>query len=169
MTYAQMFGQAMAAPMHGSVTGWLILDPERKDWPPKGLRTERTCELFDKVTDLFCDLVNRYDLPKSGWKLQELRALTAEFHKLRKYRIRLLHSVFIELKAGGEVIDILRSNPKPVVDDTETGEITFDSEIFTEELINKKIKEIAEPAFRLGMLYKQLIHWSPFERFPKRA
>ena len=56
--------------------------------------------------------------------IQELRALTAEFHKLRKYRNSLLHSVLVELKAGGEVVGILRSNPKPIVD-TETGENRF--------------------------------------------
>ena len=76
--------------------------------------------------------------------------------------------MLVELKAGGEVVGILRSNPKPIVD-TETGEIAFDQEMFTEESVHKKLRKIAEAAFRLGMLYSQLIHWAPFEQVPAKT
>lgn len=148
--------------------GWFILDPERKNWPPNAFRKEKNRELIDGVTKLFCELVDKYDMPTSAERKVELLALTDEFHKLRKYRNSLLHSVFVELKAGGEVVGILRSNPKPMLD-TETGEITLDQEIFTEESVHKRMREIAEAAFHLGILYKQLIHWAPFERFAQRT
>lgn len=148
--------------------GWFILDPERKNWPPEAFRKEGNRDLIDGVTKLFCELADKYDMPTSADRKAEFLALTDEFHKLRQYRNSLLHSVFVELKAGREVVGILRSNQKPIVD-TETGEIVFDQEIFTEESVHTKLKEIAGAAFHLGVLYKQLIHWSPFDRFPRRA
>jgi hypothetical protein len=72
------------------------------------------------------------------------------------------------MKAGGEVVALLRSNPKVVVD-TETGEVMFDHEAFTEEVVHQKLREIADAAFRLGTHYIQLIHWSPFEQFPRQT
>ena len=39
--------------------GWLILDPHRKTWPPEAFRTESNRDLLNKVTDLFCELVDR--------------------------------------------------------------------------------------------------------------
>lgn len=33
--------------------GWLILDPERKEWPPQAPRKENAHELMRKVTKLF--------------------------------------------------------------------------------------------------------------------
>ena len=33
--------------------GWFILDPERKEWPPKGLRNLTNHDLINKVSDLF--------------------------------------------------------------------------------------------------------------------
>ena len=59
--------------------GWFILDPDRKIWPPRAFRTESNRELLDKVTDLFFELVDRYELPDSTERKPELRALTAEF------------------------------------------------------------------------------------------
>jgi hypothetical protein len=148
--------------------GWFILDPDRKIWPPRAFRTESNRELLDKVTDLFCELVDRYELPDSTERKPELRALTAEFHKLREYRNGLLHSVFLELKAGGEVVGILRANPRPIVD-TETGEVSFSQDMFSEESVHNTLRELAEAAFRLRMLHLQLVHWSPFDRFARRA
>ena len=98
----------------------------------------------------------------------DFERLQGEFHALRKFRNRLLHSVFIEMKAGGDVVGLLRSNPKVVVD-IETGEVVFDQEAFTEEMVHQKLREVADAAFRLGIHYIQLIHWSPFEQFPRQA
>jgi hypothetical protein len=72
------------------------------------------------------------------------------------------------LKAGGELLGLLRSNPKVYVD-TETGEVMFDQEPFTEAVVHEEIKKVADAAFRLGGHYVQIIHWHPFERFPRRA
>lgn len=148
--------------------GWIIIDPERKNWPPMALRTETNAKLIDKVTSLYLDLTNQYQFPNGREKVSEFEALRHEFHALRKFRNRLLHSTYIELKTGGEVLGLLRSNPKIEID-TESGEIIFDQEDFTEAVVNEKLKEVAEAAFRLGQHYLQIIHWFPFNRFPHQV
>jgi hypothetical protein len=148
--------------------GWFILDPERKEWPPLALRKESTGKLIDRVTELFCSLVEKYDMPTSLDRKADFLALQQEFHALRKYRNTLLHSVFIELKAGGEVVGLLRSNPQIAIDE-ETGELIFVQENFTDEVVHTKLREISEAAFRLGNHYVQLIHWAPFKRFKLRG
>jgi hypothetical protein len=149
--------------------GWFILDPGRKQWPPPmALRKETNRDLIDAVTRLFCELVDKYDLPTSLDRKADMLVLQKQFHELRRYRNSLMHSAFAEVKAGGEVIGLLRSKPKPIVD-SDTGEIFFDNEPFTEERVHVKLREIAEAAFRLGQHYTQLIHWAPFERFRERT
>ena len=148
--------------------GWFILDPDRKNWPPMKLRSETNEKLIDKVTALFLDLTRTYQFPNGQTQSADFEALRTEFHALRKFRNRLLHSTYIELKAGGELLGLLRSNPKVYVD-TETGEVMFDQEPFTEAVVHEEIKKVADAAFRLGGHYVQIIHWHPFERFPRRA
>src|SRR5579864_3272767 len=103
--------------------GWLILDPSRKNWPPTDLRDETTAVLFAKVEKLFLAALPRCQLPLD--LEADFRASFAEnanrFHTLRKARNKILHSAYIELKAGGEVHGLVRSNPQLTVD-SETGE-----------------------------------------------
>jgi hypothetical protein len=146
--------------------GWLILDPWRKEWPPKQLRKESSEELFRKVESLFVDLMNRLDVPDKDERITDFKSIVAGCHAMRQYRNNLLHSAFIELKAGGKVMGILRSNPKIKIDPT-SGEVLFDQEALTAKAITKKLHELGELAFPLGQHYVQLIHWSPFESRPK--
>jgi hypothetical protein len=146
--------------------GWLILDPRHKEWPPKQLRNESSQELIDKVELLSVDLIVRLDLPDREERIQHFKSIVAGCHAMRQYRNNLLHSAFIELKAGGEVMGILRSNPKVKID-KESGDVLFDQEALTEEAIHEKLGELGKLAFPLGQHYIQLIHWSPFESRPR--
>jgi len=143
--------------------GWFILDPARKQWPPKQLRTESNHALINKVTDMFVELTKTYAFPNGADKARDMQELRTHFHALRKYRNRLLHSTYIELKGGGEVHGYLRSNPEVGVD-SETGELIFDQEDFSAEVINAKMREYAEYMLRLNFLHVQLVHWAPFSR-----
>lgn len=69
------------------------------------------------------------------------------FHKLRPVRNSILHSAYIELKAGGEVQALMRSDPKFGVDE-ETGKAMFDQELLSEKSFEFEFKEMAE----LGLL-----------------
>jgi hypothetical protein len=77
-------------------------------------------------------------------------------HQLRRDRNRILHSAFIELKAGGEVQGLLRSNPKVQVDE-ETGETLFDQELLTLESFSKEMILMGNVAVFLNRAYLQLI------------
>ena len=148
--------------------GWLILDPERKSWPPMQLRKESNENLIDKVTAMFVDLTGRYEFPNGAERASDFGELRPQFHALRKYRNLLLHSTFVEMKAGGEVAGYVRSNPKIGVD-SDSGDLIYDQEPVSAERIRSKIGEYAPFAERLGSHYLQLIHWSPFERFLRKT
>ncbi len=137
--------------------GWLILDPDRKHWPPMQLRRETNCQLVDKVTDMFVDLTKTYSFANGDEKARDILELRGHFHELRRYRNRLLHSIYVELKGGGEVHGYIRSNPEVGVD-SETGELIFDQEDFTAEVIYNKIRQYGDYMLRLNFLHVQLIH-----------
>lgn len=146
--------------------GWFILDPNRKSWPPIQLRKETSSQLINKVTDLFVGLTQTYAFPNGAEKANDILELRDRFHELRHYRNRLLHSTFVELKAGGEVHGYIRSNPEIGVD-SETGELIFDQEYFTADVIHAKLREHGSHFFRLNFLHVQLLHWAPFARHGK--
>jgi hypothetical protein len=146
--------------------GWPILDPERE--APKALRKETNSQLIDKVTDLFVNLTKRYELPGGAEKAEEMEELRISFHELRNYRNRLLHSTYVELKAGGEVQGYLRSNPKMIVD-PDSGEVTLDQEFFSSELFEQRMADYAAAAFRLNIIHMQLIHWTPFTAHERKS
>jgi hypothetical protein len=148
--------------------GWFILDPERKAWPPKQLRTEKNHELIDKVTKLFVELTKTYTFANGAEKAKDMEELRGHFHALRKYRNRLLHATYIELKAGGEVHGYIRSNPEVGVD-AETGELIVDQEDFSAEVIYAKMREYGDLMLRLNIIHVQLIHWYPFARHGRVA
>jgi len=147
--------------------GWLILDPMRKQWPPMSFRDLSNKDLLDQVESLFVRLVGGLDVEDREERIQDFKAIVAGCHELRQYRNNLLHSAFIELKGGGEVLGILRSNPK-VKTDPATGDVLFDQEALTEDAISKQLRKLGELAFPLGQHYLELIHWSPFDSSPKR-
>ena len=142
--------------------GWLILDPKRIDWPPKSLRNESSKDLIDKVAALYLDLIERLGPADRESKGRDFKSIVAGCHEMRKYRNNLLHSAFIEFKAGGEVVGLLRSNPKIKVDES-SGDVLFDQEDLTEDAILEQIHKLADLAFPLGQHYMQLIAWCPFD------
>ena len=142
--------------------GWFVLDPERAQWPPTGLRNLTNEKLVDRVHDLFVQALPKCKLGKD---LEEdfkdsFASSVKVLHQLRRDRNRILHSAFIELKAGGEVQGLLRSNPKIQIDE-ETGEVLFDQELLTAESFSKEMKMMADVSLFLNRAYLQLIH-----RFP---
>lgn len=142
--------------------GWFILDPDRSKWPPAGLRNLTNEKLVDRVHLLFVEALPKCKLPPDLEKdFKDSFASFAEIlHQLRRDRNRILHSAFIELKAGGEVQWLLRSNPKFQVDE-ETGEALFHQEILTAESFSKEMKLMDEVALFLNRAYVQLIQRYP--------
>jgi hypothetical protein len=139
--------------------GWFILDPERNEWPPKGLRNLTNHDLIEKVYSLFIEALPNCDLDQELEQdfRMSLDSCVGALHSLRRDRNRILHSAFIELKAGGEVQSILRSNPK-IGFDEETGDSILDQENLTSDSFNREMKRMADIALFLNQAYLQLIH-----------
>ncbi|MBK9165898.1 MAG: hypothetical protein IPM24_00360 [Bryobacterales bacterium] len=137
--------------------GWLIMDPSRSNWPPIGLRSLTNERLIDRVHELFVDALPKCNLPdelEADFKNSFASTVTV-LHQLRRDRNRILHSAFIELKAGGEVQGLLRSNPKFQVE--EAGEPLFDQELLTPESFSKEMTLMGDVALFLNRAYLQLI------------
>jgi len=132
------------------------MDPDRKDWPPKGLRALTNEKLIDKVHDLFLQALPRCKL---GLELEadfttSFAVCAEELHELRRDRNRILHSAFIELEAGGEVVGLMRSDPRLTVDE-ETGDVLYDQEMLTPESFATGMRRMGEAAMFLGRAYIQ--------------
>ncbi|MCK4294597.1 MAG: hypothetical protein KAY65_15460 [Planctomycetes bacterium] len=142
--------------------GWFILDPSRENWPPMALRNERTAVLFKNVEKSFLDALPRCRLdPDIEADFSNSFAKNVErFRNLRRARNKILHSAYIELKAGGEVRGVMRSNPK-LTKDSETGKPLFDQEMLSEKSFAEQFRQMAELALFFNRCYTQLIH-----RFP---
>lgn len=143
--------------------GWFVIDPRRRQWPPKDLRTLTNEKLIDRVHELFLQALPKCKLPP---ELEEdfrsaFAACTETLHELRRDRNRILHSAFIELQAGGEVVGLLRSNPKLSVDE-ETGRPLYDQELLSADSFESEMRKMGEAAIFLNRAYTQLLH-----RYPK--
>lgn len=142
--------------------GWFILDPDRKNWPPKDLRNLTNEKLINKVHELFLQALPRCKL--SAALEEDFRtsfgSCVQQLHQLRRDRNRILHSAFIELKAGGEVRGLMRANPRLEVDE-ESGEVLYDQELLTPESFAQEMRKMGEAAMFLGRAYLQLIHRYP--------
>lgn len=142
--------------------GWFVIDPHRKKWPPPDLRNLTNERLVDKVHDLFLEALPKCRLGlelETDFRESFARAVI-QLHRLRRDRNRILHSAFIEMKAGGDVHGLLRSGTRYQVDD-ETGDAHFDQEILTEDSFSNEMKAVAELAMFLNRAYMQLIHRYP--------
>ena len=142
--------------------GWFILHPDRSNWPPSDLRNLTNEKLIDRVHGLFVQALPKCQLPQElESDFKELFETSAKhLHQLRRDRNRILHSAFIELRAGGEVQGILRSNPKIQVNE-ESGEVLYEQELLTNKSFAKEMKIMAELALFLNRAYIQLIHRYP--------
>lgn len=138
--------------------GWFIEDPERTTWPPRMLRKESLAQLIDVVTEKFGELIRTSTFANGGRFAQIAESVRVAAHELRSYRNQVLHSAFIELKAGGEVVGYLRTDAKRGVD-PDTGEFIGQLEDISEEAVRSKVATFSEACCQLNMMYVQAIHW----------
>lgn len=142
--------------------GWFILDPDRSKWPPTDLRNLTNEKLVDRVHELFVQALPKCKLPtqlEADFR-DSFASAVKNLHQVRRDRNRILHSAFIELKAGGEVQGMLRSNPKLQVDE-ETGDVLFDQELLAAESFTAEMQIMAELSLFLNRAFMQLIHRYP--------
>ena len=115
---------------------------------------------------MFSEAMDRIPYPEAANRKKSFNILIERSHELRKYRNTLLHSAYVELKAGSEINGIMKVNPIIRFDDE--GEYLIDIEDLTNDNLRKRMNEFAEMGFELGNHYVQLIHWSQYLTNPKR-
>lgn len=138
--------------------GWYVLHPERKNWPPTELRRETNSDLIDKVTGLLESLVETGVLANGESWLPTIGYLRENFHELRRYRNKLLHSVYIPIETKDEVFDFYTADVKLTID-PDTSEMTNSLGQVTAKQVDGKIVEYAQPIMQLYVLKAQVIHW----------
>lgn len=140
--------------------GWIILDPNRNDRPPKHFDGFTNEKLLKKVESLFVEYISTLDILDGDNRKRDFRAIVQECHLSRRYRNQLLHSAYFELKGGDEVFELLQVDSKPTIDPT-SGKSTSNPAILSEEFIVKHIQVLGKLSFLLGAIYRQLILWAP--------
>lgn len=138
--------------------GWFIEDPERTTWPLRILRKESLAQLINVVTDLFIELIQSSSFANGDKFATIAEAVRGALHELRSYRNQVLHSAFIELKAGEEVVGYQRTDAKRGVD-PETGEFIGRLHDVSAESIRATLATFGNACFQLNMMYVQAVHW----------
>jgi hypothetical protein len=136
--------------------GWIINDPERKRWPPTILRKETNQQLLDKVYRMFCIESEKWNGKNTSFgKSESFKNVIERAHDMRRYRNELIHAAYMELKGGGEIFGLIKSNLNKVkTKSVAKGE----SELLTISSINTKMKAMALISFDLNLFYTQLVH-----------
>lgn len=126
-------------------------------------------ELGEEVAKLYEDNIHQCNLPEDYERqlCTEFRNLISQFQELRRDRNRFIHSAYVELKAGGEVQALLRSNLN-LVADPETGTESSDQDILSPASFQKEMEITGDLAWRFGQYHLQLIHRLAV-RFDKRC
>jgi hypothetical protein len=116
-------------------------------------------KLTDDVEKLFLDHIDRLELEDAVERKKNFQELVERCRKLAHYRNKLVHSTYIHLEAGRELVGIMRSKIEKQTDAIGKSTLAFDQEPMNEASFEDSLKEIAEEAFLLSQSYIQLIHW----------
>lgn len=87
-----------------------------------------------------------------------LDRLLDDCRQLARYRNRIVHSAYLFLEAGDELVAVVRSDMTP---GHQEDEVEFDQEPVDGGSFEEAMTKIAETAFGIGQCRLQLIHWSP--------
>jgi len=85
-----------------------------------------------------------------------LDRLLEDCRELARHRNRVVHSVYLFLEGGEELVAIVRSDMTRGAQDDE---VEFDQEALNEASFEQAMRKIAETAFGIGQCRLQLIHW----------
>jgi hypothetical protein len=85
-----------------------------------------------------------------------LERLLADCRELAQHRNRVVHSAYLFLEGGDELVAIVRSD---MTRGAREDEVEFDQEALNEASFEQAMTKIAETAFGIGQCRLQLIHW----------
>lgn len=85
-----------------------------------------------------------------------LDRLLADCGELARYRNRIVHSAYLFLEAGDDLVAVVRSD---MTRGAGEDEVDFDQEALGEASFEEAMAKIAETAFGIGQCRLQLMHW----------
>lgn len=122
---------------------------------------------FGKLVDKTSDAVGAFlteHRPADEMDVRgRLDVLLDACRQLAEYRNRVIHSAYLFLEGGDELIAIVRSD---MTRGAREDEVEFDREVLHERSFDEAMTKVAETAFGIGQCRIQLIHWY---RPPTRA
>jgi hypothetical protein len=133
------------------------LDPEHA-----GFQARRTLAdlwfggLVDRTATSVSDFLDQRGRDEPEFRAH-LEALLVRCRELAHYRNKVVHSAYVFLEGGGELLAILRSDMSK---GAEPDEVELEQEWLHEDSFKEAMNEIAEVAFGLGQCHIQLIAWT---------
>jgi hypothetical protein len=114
-------------------------------------------ELVDETRRAVGDFLDQHRGEEPEFR-EQLEVLLDRCREIARYRNKLIHSAYVFLEGGGELVGIMRSN---LIAGAGDHEVDLDQEMLTEESFEAEMAEVAEVAFEIGQCRLQLIHWYP--------
>jgi hypothetical protein len=138
---------------------WILIDPDWKDDPRKKTADFWFRRLLDFVSERYIAYINTHEIPDAERDKKKFQELIKRCGMIADDRNRIVHSTFVELKAGGELQGLLRSKIKVEIDADRDKTLVFDQERLNEKSFERAMVEIAQVGFDLGLAHRQLIQW----------
>ncbi len=140
--------------------GWLLLDPCRQTWPPTDLRDLTNHNLLNRVRQIYLQVVSTLNGAGVQGYCDSFSYVVDRAHEARRFRNDLLHSAYVELKAGGDVQEIMQANPRAIVGAGGVLEVT--TNLLSAQDLSARLASLGSLSVGVDMHHRQLIHWSPF-------
>lgn len=136
-----------------------LLDPERTGHGKAKLTGMAFGRLRTYADDLFAQYVTNAAIKNADeWK-QAFHKLMDRCRQIAEHRNRLVHSAYVHLEGGDQLLGIIRSKVALKTGGEAGPRHEFDQEYLTPETFDEPLREIAEVGFAIGQTYLQLLHW----------
>lgn len=132
------------------------LDPEHVGHGRRSVADLWFRQLVDKTESSVGDFLDQRGRAEPDFRAR-LEALLVRCRELARYRNKVVHSAYVFLEAGGDLLGVVRSD---MTRGAEPNEVELDQELLSERSFEEAMSEIAEVAFGIGQCHVQLIHWS---------
>lgn len=140
---------------------WLLTDPPSAPDGRRALAKLSFSELLSESRSRVDSFVARRGLDDSEFSrdfLRRFHELLVHCRSIARHRNKIVHSAYVHLEGGGELLGIVRSDMTRTVD---RNDVDFDRELLTATSLDAALKDLAWTGFKLGQSKMQLIAWVP--------
>jgi hypothetical protein len=133
-----------------------LLDPEHTGAGHHVAAGLKFGELVDQVSDSVGPFLRAHRGGDERDFRETLERLLARSRELAGYRNTVVHSAYVFLETGDELLAVVRSDMTPA---TQEDQVNLDQEALNDASFQKTMTEIAQTALGIGQCRLQLIHW----------